>query len=158
MGLSDFLKKHKRKLLALGLAGAAGAGYIHHEKDKFKKEQNLEDRRGAERLAHYATHIGNSLYQGHRVANKLNSSHNKTVSAGIGFARGLVGDLIATGSSRVYNKLTTGNWTPQNATQSRRYSNVQRIIRGLDLAHTIGSDIKSPTGHVAANILFPKKD
>ena len=38
MGLSDFLKKHKRKLLALGLAGVAGAvGSGIHSNLKLKK-------------------------------------------------------------------------------------------------------------------------
>lgn len=155
MGLSDFLKKHKRKLLALGLAGAAGAGYIHHEKDKFKKEQNLEDKRNIERLAYYGAHVGNSLYQGRRVANKLKSDHNKIISAGIGFKRGFLGDLVATGAGRLYNKINTGHWTLQNPNETGRYLKVQRIIRGLDLAHTIGSDMKSPTEHIVANILFP---
>ena len=154
MGLSDFLKKHKRKLLALGLAtgAAAGAatGFIAHkkrnnDKNNDEKEKNKILRQiKAERAGHYVANIANTVDTVHKansiVPDHLKLDHPTAFGVSTGVNRGIRSDLSGFVVGRLANRMLSGNWKIQSAKDAKRYRDVRRIVQGLSLAKDIRKD------------------
>ena len=169
MSLSNFLKKHKRKLLALGLAGAvAGSvGSGIHSNLKLKKLQNkLTDQNELNRLkrqskieslgfqvAHQLIRkpMHSQLTRGanldRKMGNNITPEDEMTAHGELyrhAAKTATLTNLGATIGGHIINRLTTGTWRPQTAKDMRRYLTYKRIGQTVGL---LGDAIRARHGY-----------
>lgn len=150
MGLSNFLKKHKRKLLALGLATGAAVGAATNFIDRKKRNNDEKEKNkilrqiNAERVGHYVANIANTAHTVHKansiVPNHLKLDHPTAFGVSTGVNRGIRSDLNGFIVGRLANRMLSGNWKIQSAKDAKRYRDVRRIVQGLSLAKDIHDD------------------
>ena len=174
MSLSNFLKKHKRKLLALGLAGvAAGSlGSGIHSNLKLKKltdQQNkLTDQNELKRLKRQSKIESLGFQVAHQLIRKpMHGQLNRAANLGRKMGTNITPEqemmahgklygqaaktatltnLGATIGGHIINRLTTGSWRPQTAKDMRRYLTYKRIGQTVGL---LGDTIRSHRGYSA---------
>ena len=154
MGLSDFLKKHRRKLLALGLATGAATGaavnFIHKKRNNDARNNDEKEKNKilrqikAERAGHYIANIANTVHTTNKansiVPDHLKLDHPTAFGVSTGVNRGIRSDLNGFIVGRLANRMLSGNWKIQSAKDAKRYRDVRRIVQGLSLAKDIHDD------------------
>ena len=172
MSLSNFLKKHKRKLLALGLAGVAAGSLgsrIHSNLKLQKKLQNeLTDQNELKRLKRQSKIESLGFHVAHQLIRKpMHGQLNRAANLGRKMGTNITPEqemmahgklygqaaktatltnLGATIGGHIINRLTTGSWRPQTAKDMRRYLTYKRIGQTVGL---LGDAIRSHQGYSA---------
>ena len=155
MSLSNFLKKHKRKLFALGLAGVAAGSLGSRIHSNLKLKNKLTDQHELKRLKRQSKIESLGFHVAHQLIRKpmhgqLNRGANLDRKRGINItpeeemmAHGelyrqaaktaTLTNLGATIGGHIINRLTTGTWRPQTAKDMRRYLTHKRIGQTVGL-------------------------
>ena len=142
MPISDFLKKHKRKLLALGLAGTAGAiganiGYrmANNKRDKEYIRKSKIDT--GLKLSKYPVHILNSIPDG--IDDFMHATDNKTIKQHIvkRIGKNLGSQIARDFGPKLISKLVYRKKHGSQIKQMRLEDRINTGLDAIDSAHSL---------------------